>query len=113
MGVTLFKHERMMAMKRWKRTAALLLSIVVLLCLCACGDQTSSESPDLQNTQQNDPASSETPDIPDPTGTEDSAETDETGGESAPPAGIGSAQTLALQKQEYGLYEGDDDELLV
>ena len=80
-------------MLRWKRAAALLLSMCMLLCLCACGDQTSSESPDPQNTPQ---------DTPDPSGTPDTS-----------PTVHGDAQTLSLQKQLYGLYDWDDDTLLV
>ena len=80
-------------MLRWKRAAALLLSMCMLLCLCACGDQTGSESPDPQNTPQ---------DTPDPSGTPDTS-----------PTVHGDAQTLSLQKQLYGLYDWDDDTLLV
>ena len=80
-------------MLRWKRAAALLLSMCMLLCLCACGDQTGSESPDPQNTPQ---------DTPDPSGTPDTS-----------PTVHGDARTLSLQKQLYSLYDWDDDALLV
>lgn len=106
---------------RWRRTAALLLSMCMLLCLCACGGQTGSESPDPQNTQQDTPDPTKTPDAPDtgtedPSGTEDPTGTDASGGETVPPtppAVHGDAQTLSLQKQLYGLYDWDDDALLV
>ena len=80
-------------MLRWKRAAALLLSMCMLLCLCACGGQTGSESPDPQNTPQ---------DTPDPSGTPDTS-----------PTVHGDARTLSLQKQLYSLYDWDDDALLV
>lgn len=80
-------------MLRWKRAAALLLSMCMLLCLCACGGQTGSESPDLQNTPQ---------DTPDPSGTPDTS-----------PTVHGDARTLSLQKHLYSLYDWDDDALLV
>lgn len=80
-------------MLRWKRAAALLLSMCMLLCLCACGGQTGSESPDPQNTPQ---------DTPDPSGTPDTS-----------PTVPGDARTLSLQKQLYSLYDWDDDALLV
>lgn len=80
-------------MLRWKRAAALLLSMCMLLCLCACGGQTGSESPDPQNTPQ---------DTPDPSGTPDTS----------PPV-HGDARTLSLQKHLYSLYDWDDDALLV
>lgn len=80
-------------MLRWKRAAALLLSMCMLLCLCACGGQTGSESPDPLNTPQ---------DTPDPSGTPDTS-----------PTVHGDARTLSLQKQLYSLYDWDDDALLV
>lgn len=80
-------------MLRWKRAAALLLSMCMLLCLCACGGQTGSESPDPQNTPQ---------DTPDPSGTPDTS-----------PTVHGDARTLSLQKHLYSLYDWDDDALLV
>ena len=106
---------------RWKRTAALLLTMCMLLSLCACGGQTGSKSPDPQNTQQDTPNPTETPDAPDtgtedPSGTGEPTGTDTPGGENAPPtrpAVHGDAQTLSLQKQLYGLYDWDDDALLV
>ena len=104
-----------MAMNRWKRILALLLSVSMLFCLCACGEQsggTGSEAPAPQNTQQNDPAPSETPNAPDSTDTEVPGETEEPGSETAPPIAHDNVQTLALQKQMYGLYEWDDDTLL-
>lgn len=94
-------------MMRWKRAAALLLSMCMLLCLCACGGQTGSESTDPQNTPQ---------DTPNPSGTEDPAGADAPGEEvvpPTPPAAHGDAQKLSLQKQLYGLYDWDDDTLLV
>lgn len=106
---------------RWRRTTALLLSMCMLLCLCACGGQTGSERPDPQNTQQDTPDLTKTPDAPgtpdasDP-GTEDADGTDASGGETVPPtppAVHGDAQTLSLQKQLYSLYDWDDDALLV
>ena len=48
-------------MMRWKRTAALLLTMCMLLSLCACGGQTGGENPDPQNTQQDTPNPTETP----------------------------------------------------
>lgn len=80
-------------MLRWKRAAALLLSMCMLLCLCACDGQTGSESPDPQNTPQGNPDPSGTP------GTSPTVHSD--------------ARTLSLQKQLYGLYDWDDDALLV
>ena len=67
--------------------------------------------------QQDTPKPSGTPDTPDPSGTEEHsgtdepAGTDEPGGEAVPPTPY--AQTISLQKQFYGLYEWDDDRLLV
>lgn len=89
-------------MMRWKRVAALLLSMCMLLCLCACGSQNSGTGGESQDTKQ---------DAPDPSGTEDHAGMDEPGGEAVPPTPY--AQTISLQKQLYGLYEWDDDRLLV
>lgn len=80
-------------MLRWKRAAAFLLSMCMLLCLCACGGQTGSESPDPQNTPQ---------DTPDPSGTPDTS-----------PTVHGDVRTLSLQKHLYSLYDWDDDALLV
>ena len=93
----------------------------MLLCLCACGDRTGGESPAPQDTQQDTPDPTETPDVSgtgteDPSGTENPTGTDTPGGETVPPtppAVHGDAQTLSLQKQRYGLYDWDDDKLLV
>lgn len=112
-------------MKRWKKAAAILLTIGMTLNLCACGarsDEPGSESSGPQNIQQDISEPTETPDVPAPSEKEESAETDgiagtEESGEEAPPvgsfAGYADVQPLALQKQEYGLYEWDDDTLLV
>ncbi len=97
-------------MRKWKRAAALLLTACMLLCLCACGGQTGSKSPDPQNTQQDGPDPSGNPDAPDQTDTENPT------GETVPPTPPtvhGDAQTLSLQKQLYSLYDWDDDRLLV
>lgn len=102
-------------MKKWKNFSALLLAIFMLLCLCACGGQPGSESPDPQNTQQDTPNPTETPDASG-TGMEDPAGTDAPDGETVPPtppALHSDAQTLSLQKQFYGLYNWDYDALLV
>jgi len=99
-----------------KRILALLLALTMLLSLAACGGQTSSESPDLQNTPQDTHDPLGTPDAPNPTDKEDPAGTDAPGGETVPPTPPvvhGDAQTLSLQKQLYGLYDWDDDTLLV
>ena len=93
----------------------------MLLCLCACGGQTGGEKPGPQDTQQGTPDPTETPDVSgtgteDPSGTENPTGTDTPGGETVPPtppAVHGDAQTLSLQKQLYGLYDWDDDKLLV
>ena len=79
-----------------------MLAICMLLCLCACGGQTGGENPEVQNTQQDTPDPTETPDAP----------VEETVSPT-PPAVHGDAQTLSLQKQRYGLYDWDDDALLV
>ena len=108
-------------MMRWKRAAVLLLAMCMVFCLCACGGQIGSESQDSQNTQQDMPNSTETPDASDtgteePTGTGDSSGTDTPGKEDAPPdapAASAGVQTLSLQKQRYGLYDWEDDRLLV
>ena len=89
-------------MLSWKRAAALLLSMCMLLYLCACGSQNSGTGGESQETKQ---------DAPDPSGTEDHAEMDESGGEAVLPTPY--AQTISLQKQLYGLYDWDDDRLLV
>ena len=78
-------------MLKWKRAAAFLLSMCMLL--CACGGQTGNESPDPQNTPQ---------DTHDPSGTPDTS-----------PTVHGDARTLSLQKQLFSLYDWDDDTLLV
>lgn len=103
-----------MNMKRWKRIAALLLAISMLLCLCACGEQnggTGSESPDPQNTEQDTSEPAKPADTSAPSGTEEPAGTEEPSVSTdinTDPA----VQTLALQKQMYGLYEWEDDTLL-
>lgn len=89
-------------MLRWKRAAALLLSMCMLLCLCACGSQNSGTGGESQEAKR---------DAPDPSGTEDHAGMDESGGEAVLPTPY--AQTISLQKQLYGLYDWDDDALLV
>lgn len=116
---------------RWKQTAALLLTMCMLLCLCACGGQNGGETLPTQNTQQDTqqdipdptdtPDPTERPDAPD-IGTEDLSGTGEPTGTDMPggetfPATLstvhGDAQALSLQKQLYGFYDWDDDALLV
>lgn len=106
MGVNLHRYERMMTMMRWRRTAALLLSMCMLLCLCACGGS-NSETPATQSPQQSAQPSTPAPEIPEP------PQQAPPGAETLPPANHGNAQTLSLQKQLYGLYDWDDDKLLV
>ena len=104
-----------MNMKKWKRIAALLLTISMLLCLCACGEQnggSGSENPDSQNTEQDTSEPAKPADTSAPSGTEEPAGTEEPSG-SADTNTDPAVQTLALQKQMYGLYDWDDDKLLV
>ncbi len=96
-------------MKKWKRFAVLLLTISMLLCLCACGEQnggTDSKNTDSQSTEQDISKPAKQADTSVPSGTEEPSTSADT---SADPA----IQTLALQKQRYGRYEWDDDMLLV
>ncbi len=88
----------------------------MLLCLCACGRQTDNKNLDPQDTQQDTPDLSETSDAPDSADTGEPVGKDTPSRETAPlppPATYGDAQTLSLQKQLYGLYDWDDDTLLV
>lgn len=93
-------------MMRWKRAATLLMSMCMLLCLCACGDS-NSETPATQSLQQSAQPSTPAPEVPEPPQTENPR------AETLPPAVHSDAQTLSLQKQIYGLYDWDDDRLLV
>lgn len=93
-------------MLRLKRAAALLLSMCMLLCLCACGGS-NSETPATQSPQQSAQPSTPSPEVPEP------PQQDPPRAETPPPANHGDAQTLSLQKQFYGLYDWDDDTLLV
>ena len=93
-------------MLRRKRAAALLLSMCMLLCLCACGGS-NSETPATQSPQQSAQPSTPTPEVPEP------PQQDPPRVETPPLANHGDAQTLSLQKQLYGLYDWDDDSLLV
>ena len=93
-------------MLRWKRAAALLLSMWMLLCLCACGSA-SGETSAAQSSQQSAQSGTPAPAVPEPPRQESP------GAETFAPAKHGEAQTLSLQKQFYGLYDWDDDTLLV
>ena len=93
-------------MMRWKRAAALLLSMCMLLCLCACGGS-NAETPATQSPQQSAKPSTPTSEVLEP------PQTENPGAEAFPPANHGDAQTLSLQKQLYGFYEWDDDVLLM
>ena len=93
-------------MMRWKRATALLLAACMLLCLCACGGS-NAETPATQSPQQNAQSSTPAPDVPEP------PQPEKPGAETLPPANHGGAQTIALQKQLYGLYDWDDAALLV
>ena len=99
-------------MKKRKQAAALLLAMAMALSLCACGGsggETPSTQPPQQSAQPSTPAPAPapTPEVPEPT----QPETPEV--ETPPPANYGQAQTIALQKQLYGLYDWDDADLLV
>ena len=91
---------------RWKRVVSLLLAACMLLCLCACGGS-NAETPATQSPQQSAKPSTPTSEVPEP------PQTGNPGAETLPPANHGDAQTLSLQKQLYGLYDWDDDALLV
>ena len=93
-------------MMRWKRVVSLLLAACMLLCLCACGGS-NAETPATQSPQQSAKPSTPTSEVPEP------PQTGNPGAETLPPANHGDAQTLSLQKQLYGLYDWDDDALLV
>lgn len=93
-------------MLRWKRAATLLLSMCMLLCLCACGGS-NAETPATQSPQQSAKPSTPTSEVPEP------PQTENPGAETLPPANHGDARTLSLQKQLYSLYDWDDDALLV
>lgn len=93
-------------MLRWKRAATLLLSMCMLLCLCACGGS-NAETPTTQSPQQSAKPSTPTSEVPEP------PQTENPGAETLPPANHGDARTLSLQKQLYSLYDWDDDALLV
>lgn len=93
-------------MLQWKRVAALLLSMCMLLCLCACGGS-NAETPATQSPQQSAKPSTPTSEVPEP------PQTENPGAETRPLANHGDARTLSLQKQLYNLYDWDDDALLV
>jgi len=98
-------------MRKSKRAAALLLSMCMLLCLCACGGS-SGETPSTQAPQQSAQPSTPAPEIPEPPQPAPSgAENPGTGTPSLP--SHSDVQTLSLQKQLYGLCDWDDDALLV
>lgn len=93
-------------MLRWKRAAALLMALCMLLCLCACGGS-SGEAPSTQSPQQSEQPSTPAPEVPEP------PQPKNPGAETPPPPNHSDVQTLSLQKQLYGLYDWDDDALLV
>ena len=93
-------------MLRWKRAAALLLSMCILLCLCACGGS-NAETPATQSPQQSEQPSTPAPEVPEP------PQTKNPGAETPHLPNHSDVQTLSLQKQLYGLYDWDDDSLLV
>lgn len=93
-------------MLRWKRAAALLLSMCILLCLCACSGS-NAETPATQSPQQSEQPSTPAPEVPEP------PQTKNPGAETPHLPNHSDVQTLSLQKQLYGLYDWDDDSLLV
>ena len=93
-------------MLRWKRAAALLLSMCMLLCLCACGGS-NAETPATQSPQQSEQPSTPAPEVSEP------PQTKNPGAETPHLPNHSDVQTLSLQKQLYGLYDWDDDSLLV
>lgn len=100
-------------MKKRKQAAALLLAMTMALSLCVCGGSGSevpSTQPPQQSTQQNDPVPTPAPESEEP---EEPAGTDSPIEGIPPPANHGEVQTIALQKQLYGLYDWDDADLLV
>ena len=107
----------MIAMKKWNKGAALLLAGCLLLSLCACGDKTGGGETQLPepHVPQPAPAPSDTtattpPDASTPEGNQPS------GTEAEPPAqpdDSDAVSVLSLQKQSGGLYDWEDDGLLV
>lgn len=93
-------------MRKSKRAAALLMALCMLLCLCACGG-TSGEAPSTQSPQQSEQPSTPAPEVPEP------PQPENPGAETPPLPNHSDVQTLSLQKQFYGLYDWDDDALLV
>ena len=104
-------------MKKWKSAAALLLAMGMLLSLCACGDKTGDGETQLPepHVPQPAPAPSDTTATtpPDASTTEGNQPS---GTEAEPPAqpdDSDAVSVLSLQKQSGGLYDWEDDGLLV
>jgi len=93
-------------MKNWKRTTSLLLTMCMLLFLCACGGSR-DEPPAPQSPQQSEQPSTPAPEVPEP------PQQEPTGTVTPPLPNYSDVQTLSLQKQLCGLYDWDDDILLV
>lgn len=106
-------------MMKWNKTAAILLAACMLLGLCACGGKTDPavpEKPVQEAPQQPVTPAPETPEVSVPEAGDSSgapAGTDIPGVEADPPAQPAAAETLSLKKQFFGLYDWDDDDLLV
>ena len=98
-------------MRKSKRAVALLLAICMLLCLCACGGS-SGETPSTQSPQQSEQPSTPAPEVPEPP-QQESPGAENPGAETPPLPNHSDVQTLSLQKQLYGLYDWNDDTLLV
>jgi len=102
-------------MKKSTQAVAFLLAISMLLCLSACGSskkqntdtlplpENTGKEPDSTPEQQ--PPAPVVPDTPPAPGENQTEET--------PPSGNQDVRPLLLQKQQYGLYDWADTELLV
>jgi len=99
-------------MIRKKRATVLLLIMCMLLCLCACGGQTGSqetESSKETNTEKTSTEQSKESDISE-SATTTEAPVEETPASTPDPK---SVEPISLQKQFCGLYDWEDDFLLV